>query len=686
MKRLPCTVVSLALALLIGGIASAEDELSLYEMDEVVITGSKVPKTPGNVTQSIEIISAAQIDNRVLANGNLTEILSYSPGNFSNVLSRSYPNWGSSGGLAHNYKSYMVDGLPVDAFIEPMSLDSWAMERIEDQRGSASVLYPNYLDMDNGNQSAMAGTANFILKDHVSEPLTAFSAYYGSYNTLGAKLFHQKAVGNLHYFIGGSQEDADYTSYRADLAEVEIDSVTKVMVPSVLKDPQYSRTKLYARGTYFLDGSPDHRAGIYIHRTWHDGDEGRPNRGYDYRYTTLNATYARPIGEQMTLQVKAGHRDVDRTWESDYWEKPALHPGLRKEAGMHQKVMPADISLSYQHSDDDLLTVGADYQFVSYQTWTKKTQDYSIDNDAEATHVGVYAQEEQVLGKLVLRAGGRLNYIAHDIELFGGKAPIVDSESWTKLLGSAGVRYNMNPALSMFANVGSSFRAPGLKSVGGTVSADSAAAGHSGQLPNPDLDPESGMSIDLGAKYRVSEDLSLGFRAFTIRLKDQILQNVVSVDPSQSQGINAGETSTQGLETEVSYDPGDWWRCHANYTYTTTDITNPEDPDKDGADVNMVPRQMANIGVDVALPNDLTASINLQVIGTINSAVSNSDRKEVDGYQVLNARIEKLFVQDDGYDVRMYLEPYNLLNKDFDMPWGFRDPGFALTGGVTASF
>ena len=61
---------------------------------------------------------------------------------------------------------HICSGLPIDAFIDPMSLDLSAVESIEVQRGAASVLYPNYLSQDfAGNQSPLAGTVNLILKE-----------------------------------------------------------------------------------------------------------------------------------------------------------------------------------------------------------------------------------------------------------------------------------------------------------------------------------------------------------------------------------------------------------------------------------------------------------------------------------------------------------------------------------------
>jgi outer membrane receptor protein involved in Fe transport len=657
------------------GLALAQEgeKLKTYEMPEVVVTATKSPQTQGNVTQQIDIISTEEIDAAVLGNGNLAEVMARNPGNFSSVLSRNDANWGSSGGLPHKYKSYMLDGLPIDSFVDPQSLDPWAFERIEDQRGSASVLYPNYLFMDfAGNQSPLAGTTNFILKDRVGQPMTRAAVYYGSYNTYGTRVFHQQAAGRLHLFLGGQQEKSDYTDYG-----------TKGSWLNMIDDPQYEKTKLYLRGTYFVKEDPDHKASVYLHRTWHSGDVGRPNRDYHHVYTTVNAEYALPLAERLHAQAKIGYRDYDRTWEEDNYP---TNIGLREEGGVKQEIVPADLAVSLSHARNGLLTAGADYQHASYTTSTETTV-RSTGNDATASHLGFYAQEEVTLAPFVLRAGARYNHLAHDISLLNGVLPGEPTESWNKLLWSAGARFNQENRLSVYGNLGSSFMAPSLLSVGGTIKlSDRGVAGKDGRLPNPDLKPESGVSGDVGARYQASEALDFGVRGYFTSIDDQILQVVVSNTPSQAQDINAGKTQTYGLEAEVQHRPSSSWRWSANYTYTHTQIDNPEDADQDGADVPFVPQHMANLGVTLLFPHDFTADVWLQWSGMIYDSTSKKGRAEFDGHELVTARLEKRLAFTDGYQLRLYLEPYNLTNNDFEMPWQFQDPGFSTTGGLVVNF
>ncbi len=671
--RISITMAAALWGALVGTAAAADEVAPTVQMEEVVVTGSKLPVTAGNVTQKIDILRATDFDALVNTNGNLAGLLSYTPGNYASVLSRNDANWGSASGMAHTYKGYLLDGLPIDAFIDLQSLDPWAFARIEEQRGAAAVLYPTYLAMDfAGNQSPLAGPANFVLRQQVDQPRTRAATYCGSYNTVGTRFYRQQAAGNFHWFAGGHYEDSDYTNYGSPGSWLQM-----------IDNPGYQKTKVYAHGTYLMDGRSDHRLSVYAHRTWHRGDAGRPYRGFDNTYTTLNSHYLRPLAHGAMAQFRVGYRGYDRSWEEDNYPVSIL---LRSRNGARQEIVPTDLSLSIPHGSNDVLTLGTDYQVAWYETYDY-TDQYHPGNDARAMHVGAYAQEEQTWRDWVFRLGGRANHIRHDIDRLQGAAPGDDQASWNKALVSAGARWNRHRQLSVFANVGTSFRAPSLKSVGGTIPlADRGKDGINGQLPNPDLKPESGLSLDAGAEYQPQPGLYLGARGFLLRITDQISTAVVTASGSQSQDINAGETRTLGLELEVRHEPLSWARWQANYTLTQAEVTSNPDPDRDGAHLSFVPRHVANLGGQLDLPGRVGLSAHLQACSGIRQNVSRANPGRLDGWSLVTARLEKNFADRDGRQVQVYLEPYNLTDNHFDMAWGFRDPGLSTTGGISVSF
>ncbi len=668
-------LLALLSTLALVGTGLAEDKPAEYtgDLEAIVVTASKTPKPQKNVTQEVSVITEDAIDHYIDSKKNVTELLTFEPGIFVNILSRNDANWGSVGGLAHKYNTYMLNGLPIDSFVDPQSLDPWAFQRIEIQRGPASILYPNYLFMDfAGNQTPLAGTINLILRSTVDSPMTKVSSDFGSYNTWTTRVYHQNRVGDLHFFLGGMYEQSDYTNYGTNPSWL-----------NMIDDPEYEKIKLYGYGTYHFGGSPDHTLSFFAHHFWHDGDAGRPNRDFEHEYTTLNAQYNLPISSCVTAQAKAGYRNYDRAWMEDNYPK-----NLRKfsDNGVDQFIIPADFSIGVKHLEGGLLTVGTDFQYANYETFTDVRRQV-MGNDAAAYQNGIYLQEEYTWRNWVFRGGGRWSYLKHEYDLIGGNEPDIREKSWNKFLWSAGARYNVLENLSLFTNAGSSFVAPGIMSIGGTLSeADAGVPGRNGRLPNPGLQPEEGMGFDLGVNYQITPSWYFAVRGFLNLINDQIVQIVVSQDPSQAKDINAGKTTAYGLEVELKHRWKPWMEAFANYTYTHSNVENDLIDDQNNVQVPFVPEHMGNFGLTFYLPYDFRPAVWVHVVGAITDSTSLSGRREFDPYAVLNMKIEKGVIKNDCLKLDAYLDLYNVTNEKYEMPWQFQDPGFAASGGLKIVF
>ena len=139
----------------------------------VIVTDTKTDEPQENITQKVNVIYDDQIAAQATSVRNISELLQYQPGVSVTVLSRNDANWGSYGGLGPKYNSYLLDGLPIDSFVDTMSLDPWAFERIETHQGPASVMYSNYLSADfAGTQAPLAGISNLVLKERIDKPET----------------------------------------------------------------------------------------------------------------------------------------------------------------------------------------------------------------------------------------------------------------------------------------------------------------------------------------------------------------------------------------------------------------------------------------------------------------------------------------------------------------------------------
>jgi iron complex outermembrane receptor protein len=657
--------------------AAKEGGNEAYFLEDIVVTATKTPKTQANVTQKVDVINGDEIEQMVLANGNLAETVSHLPGAYVNVLARNQPNWGSVGGLGTNYNTYMLDGLPMDSFCDPMSIDPWIVERIEVQRGPASVLYPNFLSQDfSGNQSPLAGTTNFILKERADVPGTRITSGYGSFNTFKGRIDHRNHIGNLHYYLGGTMEYSDYTNYRYKLTDA----------PSgvdMTEDPDYLNKSIDFRPTYFFDNSDKHKLSLYVHHLWHDADMGRPNRELDHNYFSSQAKYDTPLGDRANARVQLGYLSYDRNFGEDSYPSSLASRGV---SGVDQTILPGDISIAINHHDGGLLTLGSDFQLAEYQ-WFNGQSSSDLINDADAQQYGVYLQEEYQKERWILRIGGRYNHTRHQYDLMGGQKPDDTEKTWDSLLWSAGLRYKATHAFSIFTNVGTSHLVPAAKFIGGTIrAADEGRAGYSGMLPNPDLDAEKGMAADVGFDLRAADTFTVGIRGFYNTIDDAVVTNTVHADVNQSQAINAGKSSSYGVEVALQHQVNPHLSWFANYTYTHSRIENDVNPDLDDVELSGYPEHMGNLGAFVRLPYEITASARLRLVGDVWNSTSKTNRTRLNGYEVLSMKIEKSLSVNEAYAIKLFLEFNNMTDNNYKTIYYYQDPGFTTFGGIQLTF
>ena len=677
MNYLKGLVVLLILMLACNGFAQEtakekKDE-KVYVLEEVVVTEAKIAQPAKSITQKIDVITAEEVQTLTYGNRNVAEIFRYQPGTFVNPLSRNDANWGSYGGLGPKYNSFLLDGLPIDSFVDTMSLDILPLEKAEVHRGPAAVMYSNYLSMDfAGNQSPLAGITNLVLRDKIEETRTLISLGYGSWNTYTGKVYHQGHQGNFHYLLGAGYEKSDYTNYGTANSWL-----------NMIDNPEYQKTKLYFKTTYFFDRD-DHKVSLFAHHTQHTGDAGRPNRDYDNNYDTVNAAYSNQISNNLNTQFKIGYRSYDRRWGEDYYPDSL---DLKSHDGVKQQIVPTDLTFNLLHWNNSLLTFGADYQWATYETYSEAGGLKTMGNDAKAYNLGVYAQEKLVWDQWIFRFGSRFNTTQDTYDLISGTVPAEKDKSWDKFLYSAGIKFNATPDVSLYSNIGTSFQAPSAKSVGGTLMAsDKGVPGRNGQLPNPNLQPESGLGYDLGMDYRILKNLTFGVRGFLNQVEDAIVENRVSENPSQSQSVNAGKTTSYGFELELKHSFSKYADWFANFTYTKTKIENKVDPDQDGGNVPFVPDYVGNFGVTTYLPLDFTVSAYLQAVGTYYDSTSKSGRKSFGPYEIINMKIQKVLFKTKDFKGNFVLDLINLTNRKYEMPWQFQDPGFSMFGSIELHF
>jgi outer membrane receptor protein involved in Fe transport len=569
----------------------------------------------------------------------------------------------------------MLQGLPIDAFVDPMSLDLNAIDHIEVQRGPASVIYPNYLSQDfAGSQSPLAGTVNLILKDKIEQQLTSFQTSFGSYNTLNSQFYHQDRIDRVNYFFGSTYEMSDYTNYGTEGSWL-----------NMKKDPEYRKTKIYAGLTIFMDKNEKQKLTLYGQETFHDGDAGRVYKGFVNNYSTINIGYDIALNEKINLQSHIGLRSYNRSWQESIF---GVIDTLKSDNGVNQLMVPIDISLTILHGKSSSLTIGSDFQSAKYSTWSDPLAGRQIfGNISSAKQIGLYIQEEwRPVSRLTVRGGLRISDIKNIIILESINTPNDNELSWNKMLWSAGAKYSFSEGISLYINSGSSFSTPSLKSVGGTILlSDLGVPGRNGQLPNSDLRPETGIGTDAGLDFNFHENFKLGIRGFYTILQDGIVDNVVSQNPSQTQSINT-KSSAGGGEIEISYRVNSVMTLYANGTYMKTIVKNELNNDQNNVEIPFSPNIVINAGFNIHTESGLILVPSLNYNGGFYDGISKNDRTKYVPGIVLNTYISKQIVKTNSYMLDFFVKLYNITNNDYTMPWQFKNTGFSWTSGIRVNF
>jgi outer membrane receptor protein involved in Fe transport len=325
--------------------------------------------------------------------------------------------------------------------------------------------------------------------------------------------------------------------------------------------------------------------------------------------------------------------------------------------------------------------LGSDFQTADYATWSDPLNGYPLfGNKSKAIQSGIYAQEEFHVSKFILRAGMRYNYIKNTIELAESGALDEDTEKWNSLIWSTGIKYKINSDISIAANAGNSFITPGLKALGGTISAaDRGVIGRNGQLPNPDLIPESGLGADLGADANLPLNFKVSVRGFYTSITDAIIDNSVSEEPSQTQSINAGETTSMGVEAEVKQVLSNNIQWFANYTYMNTKV-------KDAGTVPFAPEQIANAGINITTSFGFSISPYLNYNNGFYDSSNETSRNFFKPGALLNINAIQVLSETETYKIEAFGNFYNVTNNKYVMPWQFQNPGFSFMAGIRATF
>ena len=290
---------------------------------------------------------------------------------------------------------------------------------------------------------------------------------------------------------------------------------------------------------------------------------------------------------------------------------------------------------SYRLEGGSWLAIGSEWDKA--QVSDTSTFGTNLDGESQSTRA-LFGEVFYRLGRVTFDAGVRQD----DNDVYGSKTS-----------PRMGLQLEATDSTRLRASWGQAFSPPSIGELYFPVSG------------NPDLEPETSASVELGIEQRVGGWV-LGLTGF-----QNELSNLIEFDFASYRNVNVGRARTQGVELEAGFLKGSW-RVRWNGTYLET-----EDLDTEQVLLRR-PSESSNLVVAYAPENWSTSLTGLYV----------GDREDVDPITFQRTVNEAYFRLDvaarwrPGTRLAPYARIENLLGEDYQPALGFPAPGRTFVVGI----
>jgi outer membrane receptor protein involved in Fe transport len=583
-----------------GVSTEGEDWETGRTLESVIVTATRIEQSVLDVAEAVSVIGAEDIERR--APELLAEMLRGVPGAF---FQQTTPGQGIPiiRGLKGSQVLHLVDGMRLnnaffrDAPNQYLALvDAYAVERTEVVRGSAPSLY---------GADAMGGVVQVLTREprFDSDAWTGEGRLYGAYNSADSSLVGraEAAAGKGGTALSGGLTWQDHgnrrsgggevirpSGYRSEAADikfiqdlgeraelllsaqyVEQPSTPRIdeLVPGFGQDTPSSsvyefmpnrREFLHAR--YRLDGQSP----------WFDRFEAHVARQVitddrltqDYGADAVTREFNESELDGLTLQFNTpwsgfGGADSELVWGFEYYADEVASSRFRSP-------MPGSPQIGVQARFPDGSTMDSAAAYVSnHWSWER----LSID------------------------AG--LRYSRFEIFLPAGAELAATRLEPDDLTGDLHFGYELAPGARLVANMGRGFRPPNVFDLGTLGS----RPGNRFNVPNPDLQPETVWSYDLGFKLSSSRwqaELFAWYADYRDKISSRLTGEVTPEGRLVVRSDNLNEASLYGLESGLRYLAGDDFEWYGVVNYTRGDET---DPDGSTAPADRIPPLNGRLGL-----------------------------------------------------------------------------------------
>ena len=604
-----------------------------FELEEIVVTGTRVDERIRRIPRNVTVITAADIAQA--SSNNVADLVARESG----VNLRSYFGHDKSAGvdirgMGDTFASnviVMVDGIILNSpdlngpDLASIPLDQ--VQRIEIVRGAGSVVYGN---------GAVGGVINIITKKGEETPVARVHASYGSYETMDGRASFLGKIDRFGFSMNADYYDSD--GYR-DNGSFRKKDVAGQLDYDLGDHVMFSMTASYHEDAYGLPGGVSKEdQDVKERRTSTDRPDDAGNTT-DRRYTGAVEVNLEKWGN---LKAQRSYRIRDNAYVMGF--SPLLTIEEQTDSiDEHTKGFRLDYSSTWKVLGlDQQLQLGMDHYSTEY---VRKERSKNNRENSDTKSYGVFAAADCSLSKdLSARLGYRYNDFDGDFrtdrhQLFGSTQRWVNGtpskKEWTNHAEEIGLLYSVSPETTLFASYATSFRIPNVDEL-------AQAQG--------DLRPQEGIHIDIGARMRYKEILEFAVTVFEMKIDHEIF-----FDGNLQLNRNYDDkTVRRGVETDVRMYVTDSLYLWGNYTYTSAKFDNTD------TWVPLVPEHKASVGMEWRILDPLLLSATGTYVGPrLDGNDQNNDRfDKLDGYSVLDA---KLIYEHNG--MKVFAGVNNVLNK-----------------------
>lgn len=622
-------VGAIAIAMGCSPVIFAEDTTNATQLDPIVVTASKSAEKASEVPARISVIDEKTIEQNPALN--LSDLIQKD----ASVYIKQNGGLGQGTNLSirgtnPNHVLLLKDGARLNtpntlSPIYPEFLDTTDVERIEVLKGPSSVQY---------GSDAIGGVIQMITT--TPQKNSAFiTGIYGENKTykaiVGADLVSDEG---FYAQIRGQRLESDGTRI--------FDSQPENMKAA------YDQKGYSAKLGY--DNKNNLNTSIEISENKgtnnYSSDYGISNtakRVFDNQLVTTKLEYK----ANSDITINARYSNFKDT--QDYRESSPYHADTKRNDG--------DLNAKWQFTPAQNILVGASIDNTEYQDASILNGKQSIDS------TGYYLQHQYKTDKISTQLGIRLE----DNEKFG-----------THNVGQGAVRYFVLPSTSIYANIGTAFRAPSITELyyynkGLFTDNETGIVTTYYTYGNTNLKPEESTSYEFGLDHQFSDTLSAYLSAYKTDVKNLITQSTTldsTAHISTTTYENLNKAQFSGGEVGVKWKQQDLF-LSTEYAYVKTE--NKES----GLEIAYRPKQ--TLTLTTGLENTVYGISASLIARSSSNAQNSANPQKVPGY----ATVDLNAYWNINPNVKLFTNIQNVGDVDYKTVYNFGN--WYVDGGRQAS-